>query len=85
MAVTHLAEYYLKDQLFIGGDDISAADLIAVCHLPHLNIVNEGALYENNPTVLAWVKRVKARLQPHFDETSIRYDEFKKVFDNAKE
>ena len=56
--VNHLADYYLKDKPYIVGDDISAADFIALCHLPQLHIVGEEGLYDSNPIVLAWVKRV---------------------------
>lgn len=83
--VNHLADYYLKDKPYIVGNDISAADFIALCHLPQLHIVGEEGLYESNPIVLAWVKRVKERLQPYFDETSVRYDLFQKMFHDAKE
>ena len=85
MAVDHLTNYYLKDKPFIVGEDISAADLIAICHLPQLHMVGEENLYEDNPVVLAWEKRVRERLQPHFDETSVKYEEYKEMFDDAME
>ena len=84
-AVNHLATYYLKDNPYIVGEDISAADLIAICHLPQLDMVGEENLYEGNPVVLAWEKRVRERLQPHCDETSVKYREFKEMFDDAME
>ena len=38
-AVNHLADYYIRDQDFVGGEDISVADLLAFCYLVNLGIV----------------------------------------------
>ena len=83
-AITHIAEYYLKDQPFICGDEISAADLIGVCELMHLQGVNESGLYENNATVKAWMKRVEERMQPHFDDASVSLKRLTKMWKEAK-
>ena len=83
-AVTHIAEYYLKDQPFICGDEISAADLIGVCELMQLTCVNESGLYDSNATVKAWVKRVGERMQPHFDAANLSLNAVKKMWNEAQ-
>ena len=83
-AIDHLAAYFLKDEPFICGDEISVADLVGVCELMHLDGVNESGIYENNPIVKSWMKRVEDRMQPHFDEASISLKGLKKMFNEAK-
>ena len=82
--IEQIDKYFLKGQNYIGGnDDVSVADLLAVCELMQLYPVNEEAVYESNPNVSAWMLRVKERLQPHFDEGhSVTYrtrDVYKKL------
>ena len=82
--IEQIDKYFLKGQNYIGGnDDVSVADLLAVCELMQLYPVNEEAVYESNPNVKAWMLRVKERLQPHFDEGhSVTYrtrDVYKKL------
>lgn len=83
-AITHIADYYLKDQPYICGEEISAADLIGVCELMQLTGVNESGLFESNATVKAWVKRVEERMQPHFAEALINLNGMKKMWNEAK-
>ena len=82
-AINHIADYYLKDQPYICGDEVSAADLIGVCELIHLGGVNESKIYENNAKVNAWIKRVGDRMAPHFEEANIKLAGLKKMFDDA--
>lgn len=82
-AVTHIADYFLRDNPYIGGKEISAADLTGVSELYQLNGVCEEGLYTCNEKVNAWVERVKQRLQPHFDEAVERILEVRKRFCEA--
>ena len=67
--IGHIDKYFLRGHNFIGGnEDVSVADLLAVCELMQLYPVFEEEIYESNHNVKAWMLRVKARLQPHFDE-----------------
>ena len=82
--IKHIDKYFLKGQKYIGGnDDVSVADLFAVCELMQLYPVYEEEIYESNPNVKAWMTRVKERLNPHFDEGhSVTYrtrDAYKKL------
>ena len=83
-SLNHIATCYLKDGPFICGDEISAADLIGVSELIHLGAVNESELFESNPTIKAWIKRVGDRMQPHYDEANAKLDFVKKMFNDAK-
>ena len=66
--VKFIDTYFLKDQPFLCGNDISVADIQALCELMQLIAIGDESLYESNPKVKSWAERVKARLQPHFDE-----------------
>lgn len=83
--VKHIADYFLQDKLFIGGDDISVADLIGVMELLQLEIVGLEDLYESNEKVKAWVERIKTRCQPHFDEGMAKVMALKETYKNTKE
>ena len=82
-SINHIADYYLKDQPYICGDEISAADLIGVCELIQLSCVNESKMYETNATVKAWIKRVGDRMAPYFEEANIKMAGLTKMFNNA--
>lgn len=60
--------YFLKDKKFITGDEISIADLFAVCELTELLACHEHGLYEKSPVVKSWVERVRQATNPHFDD-----------------
>ncbi|WAR03517.1 GSTT1-like protein [Mya arenaria] len=66
--ISHIDTYFLKDDKYIGGDEVSVADLLGVCELMQLYPVYEEDLYLANPRVKAWMERVRERLNPHFDE-----------------
>lgn len=83
-SVTHIADYFLKDKPFIGGDDVSAADLIGVMELIQLSVVGLDDLYNSNDKVKAWVERIKTRCQPHFDEAMAKIYNLKEMYKNAK-
>merc|ERR1712150_67316 len=79
-SVAHLANYFLQNRQFILGDEISIADIIAVCELIQIEGVGEEALYTDNKIVRAWFERVKTRLQPHFDVAMERNAGIKKMY-----
>ena len=81
--LNHIAEYFLKDQPFICGDEISAADLIGVNEIIHMSGVNENELYEKNATVNAWIKRVADRMAPHFEESLLKLKAINKMFNEG--
>jgi glutathione S-transferase len=66
--VRHLDKYYLKDNGFLCGNDISIADISAVCELMQLHVIDEDDIIQQNEKVMTWFTRVKSRLGPAFDE-----------------
>lgn len=64
--IKHLDTYYLQDKDFLCGNEISVADLQALCELEQLRGVGDENLYMSNERLKAWAERVKARVQPHF-------------------
>lgn len=66
--ISHIDNYFLGDNKFIAGNEISVADLLGVCELLQLYPVFEEELYTSNSKVKAWIDRVRETLNPHFDE-----------------
>jgi len=66
--VNHIGNYFLQGRSYIGGDDVTVADLQALCELMQLDVLGQEYIYMSNPDVKAWAGRVKARLRPYFEE-----------------
>ncbi|XP_013408169.1 glutathione S-transferase theta-1 [Lingula anatina] len=65
----HIENVFLKDTKFIrSNDDISIADLLAVCELWQ-PIAGGYDFRKNRPILRAYMERVRERMQPHFDST----------------
>ena len=62
-----MENYFLKDSKFIAGNDISIADLQAVCEFTQFWMVGVDPA-EGYPRIGQWVMDVQTYLQPHFDE-----------------
>ncbi|XP_077097831.1 glutathione S-transferase theta-1-like [Siphateles boraxobius] len=62
-----LENMFLKRQAFLCGDDISLADLLAVCEL--MQPLGSGRdVLKNRPNLLSWRSRVQSSLSDSFDE-----------------
>jgi glutathione S-transferase len=57
---------FLRDNQFLCGNEISIADLMAICELMQPIVCGED-VYKGHPKLAAWHERVKAKLQPEFD------------------
>jgi glutathione S-transferase len=58
---------FLQNNQFLCGNEISIADLLAICE--HMQPIACGEkIYEGHPKMAAWHERVKAKLQPDFDD-----------------
>ena len=68
--VNHINTYFLKDNPFLCGDDISVADLQALCELHQLLGVGDEDLFQSNPRLKAWAERVNERVKPHLEEAN---------------
>nr|XP_054767423.1 glutathione S-transferase theta-1-like [Lytechinus pictus]XP_054767463.1 glutathione S-transferase theta-1-like [Lytechinus pictus] len=62
-----LENAFLRDNDWLAGDDISVADVLAVCEMMQ-NTVNGRDVTEGRPKLRAFLDRVKNRLKPSFDE-----------------
>ena len=65
--IGYLENVFLKDQLYLCGDDITIADLLGVCELMQPMTAGED-IFQGHDKLKAYVERVQGRLQPHFDE-----------------
>lgn len=83
-AVTHIADYFLKDKKFILGDKVSIADLQGLCELEQLQGVQEENLFESNDKVKAWANRVRESMKPNYDVAMEKIRGMRKVFMDAK-
>ena len=62
-----LNESTLRDNKFLSGDEISIADIQAVCELSQHWMVGRD-IYAGYPNIERWVAACKQELQPHFDK-----------------
>jgi len=58
---------FLKNTDFLCGNEVSIADIMAVCEFSQF-IVNGRDIFQGHPKLKAYFDRVKARLNPAFDE-----------------
>ena len=66
-----IENYFLKDKKFIGGDEISIADLQAVCEFTQFWMVHIDP-GEGYPHIAQWIKDVQAAVgQEVFDEVHV--------------
>ncbi|XP_076043943.1 glutathione S-transferase theta-1-like [Oratosquilla oratoria] len=62
-----LENIWLKDRLFIAGDQITLADLLAACELEQPSMGGYD-VRQGRPVLNDWFDRVKEKLQPEYDE-----------------
>ena len=65
----HIESYFLRDRPYLCGLDLTLADLLCICELQQ-PVAAGYDIYANRPMLSQWETRVKARLQPHFDDAS---------------
>ncbi|KAA0716830.1 Glutathione S-transferase theta-1 [Triplophysa tibetana] len=62
-----LEKMFLKRQAFLCGDDISLADLLAICEL--MQPLGGGRdILKDRPKLLSWKSRVQSALSDSFDD-----------------
>ncbi|KAK6476405.1 glutathione S-transferase theta-1-like [Huso huso] len=65
-----LESMFLKSQPFLCGDDISLADLLAICELMQ-PLAGGRDVLQDRPKLLAWRSRVQSALQDSFDDAHV--------------
>ena len=68
-ALKDIQEIWLENghKKYLGGDKISVADIIAVCELEQPSMAGYD-VKKGRPILAEYMERVKADLQPHYDE-----------------
>ena len=68
-ALKDIQEIWLENgqKKYLGGDKISWADIIAVCELEQPSMAGYD-VKKGRPILAEYMERVKADLQPHYDE-----------------
>ena len=69
--VAKIEKYFLRDTLYLAGNEISLADIFGACELMQLYACHEEKLYEASPKVKAWMERVRKETNPYFDEAHL--------------
>ena len=62
-----LENYFLKGTKFISGNEISIADLQAVCEFSTFWVTGLE-LFKDKPRLAQWMEDCQKELQPHFDK-----------------
>ena len=73
-----MEEHFLKDTKFIHSDQISIADLLAVCEFTQFWMTDEKDVMSGRPKITQWLANVQSALSPYFDEVH------EMVFDHKK-
>ncbi|CAI9532607.1 unnamed protein product, partial [Staurois parvus] len=86
----HLEETYLKDGLFLAGDEISLADLVAIVEI--MQVVASGVpVFQQMPKLEAWKQRVEEALGPevfkeaHEDILNVKEQQLNSLSPEVKE
>ena len=64
-----LESYFLKNRKFIHSDEISIADIQAVCEFTQFWAARADP-FEDRPRLAQWMADCQKELQPHFDEVN---------------
>jgi len=66
MSLDIVENYFLKDRKFIGGEEISIADLQFMCECTQYWI-SQNYIYKGRPNMERWMKNCQDVLSAHFD------------------
>ena len=66
-ALSTLDSHYLNNTKFISSNEISIADLQAICELTQYWMIGEP-METGFPNIARWMKDCQAELKPHFDD-----------------
>ncbi|XP_787156.2 glutathione S-transferase theta-1 [Strongylocentrotus purpuratus] len=62
---------FLKNKYFLCGKQISIGDIMAVCEFAQFTVQNRD-IFKDNLQIKGYMNRVKACLQPAFDEVNVK-------------
>lgn len=70
---------FLREASFLGGNEISVADLLGICELMQPYAVGHD-VFHGRPKLDSWAKRVQQQLQPDFDQAHTFLFKLKEMF-----
>lgn len=70
---------FLREASFLGGNEISVADLLGICELMQPYAVGHD-VFRGRPKLDSWAKRVQQQLQPDFDQAHTFLFKLKEMF-----
>ncbi|XP_018016977.1 glutathione S-transferase theta-1 [Hyalella azteca] len=76
-------DYWLKDSKFVAGQEISIADILAVCELYQPALAGYN-VFTDHPRLSAWHELVKSELNPEFDEANVIFNKLRAMQDLPK-
>jgi len=62
-----MEDSFLVESQFVAGDTMTIADLLVACELAQAVVANYD-IGQGRPLLAGWFDRVRAQLQPHFDD-----------------
>lgn len=65
-----LETMFLKNQMFLAGEKVTIADLLAVCEISQVSTTGRDML-SGRPVLQAWMERVRSATNPYFDEAHV--------------
>jgi len=66
-SLEHIETIFLKNRPFLNGNDISIADVLAVCEIEQPKACGYD-VNGNRTNLPKWLENVREKLQPHYDE-----------------
>ncbi|VVC24270.1 Thioredoxin-like fold,Glutathione S-transferase, N-terminal,Glutathione S-transferase, C-terminal- [Cinara cedri] len=64
-----IESFWLQDNLFLCGNEISIADIIGICEIEYTRIAGFDA-FAGRPKLYKWKTRIASYLNPYYDETN---------------
>ena len=83
-ALDMIENYFLKGHSFISSNDISIADLFALCEFSQIERIGID-VGKKRPNIKAWRERVIAKIGSHYDEVHETIISFTKRIDLSTE
>jgi glutathione S-transferase len=78
-SLDYMENVFLKESLYLAGEDISIADLLGICELMQPYSTGHD-IKKGRPRLAAYVERMQQQLQPHFDPAHVMVYKIRDLF-----
>ncbi|XP_050435631.1 glutathione S-transferase theta-1-like [Adelges cooleyi] len=78
-----LNNVWLKDKQYLCGNEISIADILAICEIEQTRIAGVDPYFER-PILSSWKARVETFLNPFYDEANMAIEKMADKYKNTK-